>query len=98
MLHIVRFDDHPDRLDVREQPLPAHIAWLDAHQDVIRIAGSLRQEPDQPAIGGLWIVEAPDRACIEALLRTDPFWICGLRRRVDILVWSKAFPQRLTRL
>jgi Uncharacterized protein conserved in bacteria len=94
MLFIVRFDDHPDRLFVREQQLPAHIAWLGAHQDVIRAAGSLRHEADHPAIGGLWIVEAPQRANIEVLLRTDPFWVHGLRRSVEILLWSKAFPQR----
>ena len=46
------------------------------------------------SVGGLWIVEAPDRQSVEDLLRSDPFYVHGLRDRWEILHWSKAFPQR----
>lgn len=95
MLWAVRFHDHSDPLALRQQHLQAHIDWLDTHKDVVLIGGSLRDEPgDARPVGGLWIVEAPSRAAVEALLQTDPFWRCGLRERVEIHCWSKAFPDR----
>ena len=94
MLYVVRFTDRPDRLATRKEFLAAHIAWLDQHKDMILVAGSLRPEPGQDPVGGLWIVDAPDRQAIETLLLTDPFWVQGLRNTCEILYWSKAFPDR----
>ena len=44
-------------------------------------------------VGGLWVVRAPDRAAVEALIATDPFTTGGLRAGWDIFHWSKALPQ-----
>jgi hypothetical protein len=94
MLYVVRFSDRPDRLATRKEFLAAHIAWLDKHKDMILVPGSLRPEPGQDAVGGLWVVEAPGKNDIEALIQTDPFWVQGLRQGYEILHWSKAFPER----
>ena len=94
MLYVVRFTDRPDRLATRKEFLPAHIAWLDQHKDMILVAGSLRPAPGEEPVGGLWIVDAKDRKTIETLLLTDPFWVQGLRNTCEILYWSKAFPDR----
>ena len=94
MLYVVRFTDRPDRLATRQEFLPAHIAWLDQHKDMILVAGSLRPDPGEEAVGGLWIVDAKDRRTIETLLLTDPFWVQGLRNTCEIMYWSKAFPDR----
>ena len=93
-LYVVRFTDRADQLAVRRQFLQAHIEWLDRHKDVVLVPGSLRPEPGQDAVGGLWVVEARDREQIERLIHTDPFWIHGLRQGFEILHWSKAFPDR----
>lgn len=93
-LYAIRFTDRPDALTTRKQYLAAHIDWLDRHKDTVLVPGSLRPEPGQDAVGGLWIVEAPDKKTIEALLQSDPFWIHGLRQGYEILHWSKAFPDR----
>jgi len=58
------------------------------------VAGSLGHEPGQAPVGGCWIVEAADKAAVEGLVRTDPFWIEGLRAACDVFHWSKAFPDR----
>jgi uncharacterized protein len=94
MLFVVNFADRADRLLVRQQYLPDHLRWLDANSERVLVAGSLRREPDAAPIGGLWIVEAPSRSDLEALLEGDPFWIHGLRESWTILHWSKAFPDR----
>nr|WP_306437396.1 YciI family protein [Cupriavidus taiwanensis] len=46
--------------------------------------------------GGLWIVRAADRAEVEALIQTDPFWTQGLRERVEIHSWHRAFDEPVT--
>jgi len=94
MLFAVRFEDHAGRAAVRSAHLDAHIAWLDRHRDVVLVGGSLRRNPGETPIGGLWIVEAESAEAVTALIAGDPFWTAGLRRSVEVLHWSKAFPER----
>lgn len=96
MLFAVRFFDMPDTLHIRTQYFPAHLAWIDEHQSSVLVAGGLRHEPDGNPAGALWIVEAHSKEEVEALFQTDPFWVNGLRKSVEIMHWSKAFPDRKT--
>jgi uncharacterized protein len=96
LLHVVRFTDKKDSYAVRSAQLQAHINWLAANRDVVLVGGSLRFEPEDSPVGGLWIVEAASKAEIEALLKTDPFWLHGLRESYEILLWSKAFPEKVS--
>lgn len=95
MLFVVTFRDRPDRLWIRDRFLAAHLEWLENHRAAVRIAGSLRADPDQAPLGALWIVQADGRQQVEDLLRTDPFFVQGLRQEYEIRHWSKAFPERL---
>lgn len=74
--------------------MDAHLAYLDRERERIRVGGSLRDEPDQEAQGGLWIIEANSKAEAERLCHEDPFWTGGLRKSVRLLHWSKAFADR----
>ncbi len=94
MLFAVIFKDKPNSGELRKLHLTAHIAWLDLHQSVVRVGGSLRSELDQTPVGGLWIVEAKTKNAIHDLLETDPFWTVGLRQSVEVFHWSKAFEDR----
>jgi uncharacterized protein len=94
MLFAVIFKDKLNSVELRKSHLAAHIAWLDLHQSIVRIGGSLRSELDQTPEGGLWIVEAESKNAIHDLLETDPFWTVGLRQSVEIFHWSKAFEDR----
>lgn len=96
MLFAVRFYDRPERQAVRNRFLSDHIEWLRQHKDVIRLGGSLRMESGSEAIGGLWIVECESKAVIEDLLRTDPFWIQGLREKYEVHCWHRAWPEPVT--
>ena len=96
MLFVVRFSDKPDSLLLRERLMAQHLAWLDQHRQTVLVAGSLRVEEDGAPVGGCWIVEAARKADVQALLESDPFWVQGLRSSVEILHWSKAFPDRRT--
>ena len=94
MLFAVIFKDCPGQGELRSAHLQAHITWVAAHADTVRVAGSLRAEPDQTPQGGLWIVEAESKEQLHRLMHTDPFWVCGLREGVQVLHWSKALDRQ----
>lgn len=79
---------------MRERLLPDHLKWLNEHRQQVLIAGSLRADGSEVAIGACWIVEAEKTSDVEALFQSDPFWTGGLHARFEILRWSKAFPER----
>lgn len=94
MLFAVWFNDLPDQGELRAQNLAAHLEWLEKHQDVIPVGGSLRHELHETPKGGLWIAQAQSKQELDALLKTDPFFKAGLRKDYEILHWSKANPER----
>jgi uncharacterized protein YciI len=96
MLYVIRFVDKPDGLAVRTQHLDGHLSWLAERRRSILVAGSLREEPGADPIGACWVVEAGSRPEVEELIKSDPFWTNGLRESVEILLWSKAFPDEQT--
>lgn len=94
MLFAVLFTDKPGLGELRAAHLQAHIDWLEQHKAVVPIGGSLRHEPGDVPKGGLWIAEADSKTAIEALLKSDPFFMAGLRQSYEILHWSKANTER----
>lgn len=85
MLFAVLFTDKPGQGALRAAQLAAHIAWVDANKEKVLVAGSLRENPADVPKGGLWVVQAPDKAAVHGLMQTDPFYTCGLRQSVDVL-------------
>jgi uncharacterized protein YciI len=55
--------------------LPAHAAWLDEQYAAGIFLASGRKVP---RTGGVILADGPDRATIETLVQTDPFWRDGL--------------------
>ena len=94
MLFAVIFTDKPGYGEVRAANLQAHIEWLERNKDVIPVGGSLRHEPEQVPKGGLWIANAESKAQLDDLLKSDPFYVAGLRQSYEILYWSKANAER----
>ena len=90
MLFAVIFNDKPGHGKLRAEQLTAHIRWVDQHKDMVLVAGSLREEPNDAPRGGLWVVEANSKESVLELMKTDPFYSCGLRQGVEVLHWSKA--------
>lgn len=51
-------------------------SWMEAKGcriDGLLVPGSLRPDAGEATVGGLWLVEAPNKTAIEQLLQTDPF-------------------------
>ena len=94
MLFAITFTDKLGYGEVRAANLQAHIERLEKNKEVVPVGGSLRHEIGETPIGGLCIAEAESKAQLEELIRTDPFFIAGLRESYEILHWSKANAQR----
>jgi hypothetical protein len=94
MLFIARFTDKPNMGELREKLFPAHLKWLDENQKHVLVPGSLRPDVDEASVGGLWIIEADSKAQVEQLFQGDPFFANGLRAKVEIYFWKKAFEDR----
>jgi uncharacterized protein YciI len=80
------FEDNATKADMRARHMADHLAFLEAHGNVVKAAGPL-MAVDGSGAGGLWLVEADKVEDVEALYRADPFWPTGLRKSVRILEW-----------
>ena len=94
MLYVIQFEDREDGADIRKRETSAHHIYLEKNRDRILAAGGLRETPDGPSRGGMWIVEAESAEAAEALYRNDPFWTAGLRRSARVMVWVKASAEK----
>jgi len=96
MLFVVLFNDRPEAFALREREMAAHLAFLKQHEKTVKVAGSLRESPEYKPMGACWIVEAANKAAVQALIEADPFHAMGLRASHRILHWSKAFDKAAT--
>jgi uncharacterized protein len=91
MIFIVQFEDNPDRAAARAAHMQDHLSFLERNAGAVRAAGPLADAGDGTPVGGMWLVEAADRADVQALVEADPFWPTGLRKSVRILRWNQVF-------
>ena len=90
MLYAVLFEDAPDAdPDIRKTHMPAHLSFLETHDDILS-AGPLLDDEEQ-AEGGLWLVEADTARDVQNLVERDPLWPTGLRKSVRILRWKQVY-------
>ncbi len=88
MLYAVSALDKADHLAVRMENRPAHLDFLNANTDRIRIAGPYLSGDDGDPIGSFLIVEADSEPAVEALLAQDPYAKAGLFDTVEIRPWK----------
>lgn len=84
------FTDDPERRELRPQLLNAHLEYLRAHVETIRLAGAIRHDPNSPWEGAVWIVAADNRNEVARLCEEDPFFIQGLRSGYQVFQWGRA--------
>ena len=75
--------DKPGSLDLRMATREAHLAYVGKHRAMLKVAGPLLDEAEGMA-GSMFILEAPDRAAVEAFTAADPYSQAGLFGQVEI--------------
>jgi uncharacterized protein YciI len=48
-------------------------------------------KPNSNPVGAFWIVEAESKKKVQEIYKSDPFWTSGMREKVEIYHWAKAF-------
>ncbi len=90
MLFAVTIEDKPGMAATRREVRAAHLAWLEQHRDMLVIAGPIMDGQGQ-SIGSVRVIEAPDRAAVDALTEGDPFAKAGCFARVSINLYRIVF-------
>lgn len=87
MLFAVTCLDKPGHTDVRAGNRAAHLDFLKANAAAVKLAGPFTSDDGSAMIGSLLVIEAPDRAALDALLAADPYAMAGLFQTVEIRPW-----------
>jgi hypothetical protein len=84
--------DRPGCVELRQQTRVAHLAYIDALQERLVLAGPHLADDGATPIGSLLVVECSDRAAAEAFAAADPYALAGLFQSVEIRPFRKARP------
>jgi uncharacterized protein len=93
MRFVVIFEDVPAMADVRRSLQPRHLAYLRENAGEIAIGGGLRDAPDGPYLGALWVLEVASRERAVEVIEADPYYQ-ALARPYQLYNWGKAIPEK----
>ncbi len=92
MFFVLHAFDKSGALQTRLANYDAHKSFLadpSQHGVSMIMSGPLVADDGKTMIGSLMILEAPDRATVEAFNRADPFYAAGIWEKVDITAFVK---------
>lgn len=92
MAFILECLDRPDSLPLRLANRPAHLAYIEAHLDLVIVAGPILADDGTTPVGSLLILADDSRDAVEAFAAADPYAKAGLFATVTIRPWRKVFP------
>jgi uncharacterized protein YciI len=75
--------DKPNALDLRMATRDAHLAYVRENLAMVKLAGPMLDADDGMA-GSLFVIEATDRAAVEAFNAADPYQKAGVFGQVEI--------------
>jgi hypothetical protein len=78
--------DHPDGLERRMAVRENHLAYVREHAAMLKVAGPLLNDAGEMA-GSMFVLEAPDRAAVEAFTAADPYRLANVFERTEIHPW-----------
>ena len=92
MFFVIHATDKQDALEWRAKYYREHRAHLDqssAHGVAVLMAGPLVADDGETPVGSLFVLDAKDRAAVDAFTRSDPYCIHGVWERIDIHFFNK---------
>lgn len=87
MLFVVYAKDKPDALALRLETREAHLEFLDASGDTLKVAGPLLDTEGKP-LGSMLIIDCADQAAAEQWAALDPYARAGLFAQTEIYPWK----------
>jgi uncharacterized protein len=92
MLYVVHALDKKDILPLRAKHYRDHRIHLDRAEDHavdVVTAGTLVAEDGETPVGSIFVIDAADRAAVDAFTRSDPYHSNGVWDRVAIHRYNK---------
>ena len=92
MLFVVHAIDKKDILPTRAKHYRAHRIHLDhsaEHAVDVVTAGTLVADDGETPVGSIFVIDAADRAAVDAFARSDPYHQNGVWGRVQIHRYNK---------
>ena len=92
MQFVIHAMDKKDGLHARAKSYQAHRVHLDDARTYgveVLTAGPLVAEDGETPVGSLFIVEANDRAAVEAFTQSDPYHVNGVWDAIEIHYYRK---------
>jgi len=94
MLFTIHCIDKPGMAEKRKAVMPAHIEYLATNPIKLVMSGPLVADDGKAIVGSLYVVEAPDRAAVEAFQRDDPLVQADIWDRVEVRAFIKRVDNR----
>lgn len=92
MLFAIICEDKPGHVETRLAIRPDHLAYLEPFLAHIVLAGPMLADDGETSVGGLVVVDLPDRAAAERFAAEDPYSRGGLLRNVTVRPWRQVIP------
>jgi len=92
MLFVVHALDREKILPTRAKHYRAHRIHLDRaeeHHVGVITAGTLVADDGETPVGSIFVIDAADRAAVDAFTRSDPYHVNGVWERVEIHGYNK---------
>ena len=89
MLFAIHCLDKDGVLEKRMAAMPAHRDYLAAAPVEVVMSGPLMSDDEATVIGSFYLIEAPDRAAIEAFQKDDPLAQADLWKSMHVNVFHK---------
>ena len=92
MLFVVHALDKADILPIRAKHYRAHRIHLDKASDYavdVITAGTLVADDGETPVGSVFVIDAADRAVVDAFARSDPYHLNGVWERISIHRYNK---------
>jgi uncharacterized protein len=92
MLFVVHALDKKDILPTRAKHYRAHRIHLDRaeeHRVDVVTAGTLVADDGETPVGSIFVIDAADRAAVDAFTRSDPYHINGVWEQIAVHRYNK---------
>ena len=91
MLYFVHTTYRPKYGHLRDQVLEPHRQHFDNNLDKVLVAGNLSTDDGKQRIGGVALLDMPNRQAVQNFMDNDPFTEIGLIDTMSIVRWNKVY-------
>lgn len=95
MAYVIETRDKAGSSHIRDEHRTAHWDYLYANEPKLLISGPVYAEDEKTIVGGLIIIDLPNRAAAERFAADDPFARAGLYEWLRIAPFRRGFPRTL---